>query len=428
MRVNADRVVVLGANGTMGAGASEVFAAAGFQVTMLARDLAKAEAGLESAQSMAKAEGVTELVTLGTYDADLPSAVAQAKIIFEALPEDLNIKREYFARVDQHRSPDSIVASVSSGLSMAEMAQGMSESFRRHFLGIHLYNPPHALVGAEVIANPETDPKIVDWVMEMLAKRLLRKVIVANDVPAFAGNRVGFKVLNEAAQLAQEHGVAFIDYIIGPYTGRALSPLSTIDLVGWDVHKAIVDNVYEKSTDEAHSLFHLPDYMNKFIAEGRLGNKTPKLGGFYRRDGKIRQALDPATGEYQQSKVAPVEFIEQMKGLNRLGKYTQAMGVLAEARGFEADLVRRVIIGYISYALNRVGEVAKTTTDIDTIMNFGFNWTPPSVLADLIGARRTIELMDAAGLKVPAVLEQAARKGERLYQGSTQEYTRTLAG
>ena len=90
----------------------------------------------------------------------------------------------------------------------------------------------------------------------MLTKRLGRKVIVTKDMPAFVGNRVGFKVLNETAQLAAEHGVAYIDYLIGPHTGRAMAPLATVDLVGWDVHKAIVDNVHANCKDEAHESLH----------------------------------------------------------------------------------------------------------------------------------------------------------------------------
>ena len=53
-------------------------------------------------------------------------------------------------------------------------------------------------------------------------------------MPAFAGNRIGFKVLNEVAQLAEEHGVQLMDTLVGPYTGRAMAPLATVDLVGWD--------------------------------------------------------------------------------------------------------------------------------------------------------------------------------------------------
>ena len=280
------KVVILGANGTMGAPAGAVFASAGFDVVMLARDLEKAQTAVGGAQTAARAEAVAELVKHGTYDRDLERTVADADLIFESLAEDLNLKKTFFERVDKCRRPDSIVATGSSGLSIAEMARGRSDSFRQHFLGIHLFNPPQVIVGAEVIPQDATDPKVTANACEMLAHRLGRKVIVTGDRPAFVGNRVGFKVLNECAELSEEHGVAFIDYVVGPQTGRAMAPLATIDLVGWDVHKAIVDNVYANTEDEAHSSFRLPAFMERGVKEGRLGDKTPKEGGFYRKDGK----------------------------------------------------------------------------------------------------------------------------------------------
>ena len=172
------------------------------------------------------------------------------------------------------------------------MARGRSDSFRKHFLGIHLFNPPQVIVGTEVIPHPETDPQVTRKACEMLAHQLGRKVIVTRDRPAFVGNRVGFKVLNECAQLSQEHGVAFIDYVVGPHTGRAMAPLATIDLVGWDVHKAIVDNVYANTEDEARTAFRMPSFMERGVEAGHLGDKTPKLGGFYRKDGKAVEVLD----------------------------------------------------------------------------------------------------------------------------------------
>src|SRR6185503_169695 len=98
-----------------------------------------------------------------------------------------------------------------------------------------------------------------------------------------------FKVLNEAAILAEAHGPAFMDALIGPHTGRAMPPLATVDLVGWDVHKAIVDNVLANTKDEAHAAFAMPGYMSSLLANGHLGDKTPAKGGFFRKvkDGKV---------------------------------------------------------------------------------------------------------------------------------------------
>ena len=151
-----NKVVIIGANGTMGAGAGCVFAGAGYNVTMLARSPGKAAEGLTDAQNDARAEAIAERISLGSYDADLGRTVGEAAIVFESLAEDLPLKKQFFELIDKSRRPDSIIATGSSGLSIAEMARGRSESFRRNFLGVHLFNPPHVIVGTEVIPGPDT--------------------------------------------------------------------------------------------------------------------------------------------------------------------------------------------------------------------------------------------------------------------------------
>lgn len=423
------RVVIIGANGTMGAGAACVFAGAGYQVTMLARSRDKAGAGLAEVQNDARAEAIAERIALGSYDDDLAKTVGEAAIVFEALAEELPLKKHFFELVDKNRRPDSIVATGSSGLSIAEMALGRSESFRRNFLGIHLFNPPHVIVGTEVIPGHETQTAVLERVVAILTKRLGRKVIVTKDMPAFVGNRVGFKVLNETAQLAAEHGVAFIDYLIGPHTGRAMPPLATVDLVGWDVHKAIVDNVHANCEDEAHDCFKMPSFMERGLKEGCLGDKTPERGGFYRRTGADVFVLDPKTGGHQPyQKPAPIEFVEKMKWLHRVGRYADSLRVLAEAKGADAELCRRVVLGYVSYALNRVGEVAASAEDVDTIMSYGFNWAPPTAIVDLLGAKNTVAILEKLKLPVPKTVEQAASGGAKMFSGGVLKYGRTFVG
>jgi 3-hydroxyacyl-CoA dehydrogenase, C-terminal domain/3-hydroxyacyl-CoA dehydrogenase, NAD binding domain len=297
------------------------------------------------------------------------------------------------------------------------MCAGQSDGFRRNFLGIHFFNPPTMIVGCELIPHAGTDPAITAFVRDLLDGPLGREVIETADTPAFAGNRVGFKVLNEVAQLAEEHGVAFMDQLVGPHSGRAMAPLVTVDFVGWDVHKAIVDNLYANTKDEAHATFKLPAYMQRGIDAGRLGNKTK--AGFFKKDGKTLLVLDPKSGDYRaHSEVAtPVpEFVEQMKTAIRVGRYQRAMDVFCNAEGKEAQMLRRVVLGYISYGLNRVGEVVQRPRDVDRIMGFGFNWAPPSVLVDAIGARRTITLLEQAKLAIPRVVVEAAEKNIHLFE------------
>ena len=416
------KIVVLGANGAMGSGSGAVFASAGIPTVFLARSLEKAEAGRARAEQLSKGKVAPKSISIGTYDADLANVVAEADLVFEAVAEDLATKQQVFELIDRARTPGSIIATVSSGLSIAAMCGSCSADFRKNFLGVHLFNPPTLITGTEIIPHGETDRTVVEQMRQILEATFGRVVIECKDTPAFAGNRIGFKLLNEIAQLAEEHGVAYMDQLVGTHTGRALPPLATIDLVGWDVHKAIVDNLHATTRDEAHAAFALPGYMARGIERGHLGRKTRDKGGFFRVDGKgadaVHFVLDPATGDYKPlSEVRPPvpTFIERMKAALKSGSHPEAFDILVRADGKDAALLRRVMLGYISYSLGRVGEVVEAARDVDRIMGFGFNWAPPSVLVDAIGAPRTIELLQKEHLSVPPVVATAASAGAPLF-------------
>ncbi|HEY4181210.1 MAG TPA: 3-hydroxyacyl-CoA dehydrogenase family protein [Kofleriaceae bacterium] len=416
------KVVVLGANGAMGSGAAAVFASAGAPTVLLARTTEKAEAGRARADQLTKGRIPPHLLRCGDYGHDMAELIGDADLVLECVSEDLACKREMFERVDHMKREDAIVATVSSGLSISEMSRGLSDGFRRHFLGVHLFNPPTVITGCELIPHLGTDPGVVAAVRDFLTSVCGREVVECNDTPAFAGNRLGFKVLNEVAQLAEEHGVAFVDQLVGPHTGRALPPLATIDLVGWDVHKAIVDNLFARTHDVAHDKFRLPPYMQRMIDKGHLGRKTRDKGGFFRVEGKGADAktfvLDPRTSDYRLlTEVAPPmpAFIERMKAALRTHDHRAAMEVLCSAPDREAELLRRILLGYISYGLGLVGEVVDRPRDIDRIMGYGFNWAPPSVLVDAIGPGRTIVMLEKAKLPVPTPILEAATHQRALF-------------
>jgi 3-hydroxyacyl-CoA dehydrogenase len=398
----------------MGYGSAALFTQAIPEVTFLARTKAKAEAGLGAAIKQVRSPTVASRARVGDYEHDLEQAVAEADLVFEALTEDFDVKKDIFDRVEKARRDDGIVATVTSGLSINKLAEGRSDSFRRNFLGLHFFNPPNVIVGTELIAGDDTDPELVDFVEAFSRVRLGREMIRTFDAPAFAGNRVGFKVLNEAAQLAEELGPVLVDKLVGPYTGRAMTPLATIDLVGWDIHRAIVDNVYENTNDEAHETNKLPGYMDKLMERGVLGDKTGR-GFFWRDEEKVVHALDPVSGDYKpqaEVKLPNLDYIDQVAALHRDARYEEAMQVFLSAEGDEAAIARKVIAGYISYAFHRVGEVTETIDGIDRIMGAGFNWAPPGVLVDTIGKAATVDMIEKAGLPVPEILAEAARTGE----------------
>jgi len=404
-----DHVVVLGANGTMGYGSAALFTQAVPRVTFLARSREKAEEGLQAAIKQVRSPTVASRADVGDYGQDLEKALETADIVFEALTEDLEIKREMFDKVEKARRDDSIVATVTSGLSINQLCEGRGDSFRKHFVGLHFFNPPNVIVGTELIAGDDTDPALVDFVEAFSRLRLGREIVRTSDSPAFAGNRVGFKVLNEAAQLAEQLGPVLVDRLLGPYTGRALTPLATIDLVGWDIHRAIVQNVHQNAADEAHATLKMPDYMANMMEAGVLGNKTG--GGFFKRDGDTRLALDPASGDYAPEsdiKLPDLSYIDDVARMHSVGRYAEGMAVFLAAEGDEAAIARKVIAGYISYAFHRAGEVTESITGIDMIMGAGFNWAPPSVLVDTIGPGPAVAMIEQAGLPVPSILADAA--------------------
>ena len=104
--------------------------------------------------------------------------------------------------------------------------------------------------------------------------------IVASDayVSKHATVGEGTVVMHEALQYAERYqdngGIDYIDALLGPFTGRTMPPISTADFVGLDVHKAIVDNIYENTNDYVHEKFVLPAYAQKLIDEKKLGRKS----------------------------------------------------------------------------------------------------------------------------------------------------------
>ena len=241
----------------------------------------------------------------------------------------------FFARVDASAKPDAIVATVSSGLSIAAMCAGQSDGFRTHFLGIHFFNPPTVIVGCELIPHAGTDPAVTAFVRELLAGPLGREVVETSDTPAFAGNRVGFKVLNEVAQLAEEHGVAFMDQLVGPHSGRAMAPLVTDRLrrlgrAQGDRRQPLREHEGRGARGVQAARVHAARHRCR---PPRQQDRRPASS---RRTARRQLVLDPKSGDYRPlAEVAtPLPaFVEQMKSAIRVGRYQRAMDAFCDADG-----------------------------------------------------------------------------------------------
>ena len=263
------KIVVIGGTGTVGKNVAGIFASFGnANVYSVGRNLEKAgKACLESALSV---KAITVKSNIFPVEMDnLEEVVKDADLIFESVTEDLTIKKQIHSRINKTVENNTIIATGSSGLSIDELADCYDTSKRKHFMGIHFFNPPYNLSLCELIPSKYNEEKLINNVRDYLTNKLLRNTIIVKNEPAFLANRIGFMFMNEALQYAVEYsdhgGIDYIDAILGRYTGRNMKPLETVDFVGLDVHKAIVDNVYNNSVSNDNNYFILPGFINKLI-------------------------------------------------------------------------------------------------------------------------------------------------------------------
>ncbi|MDX1960544.1 MAG: 3-hydroxyacyl-CoA dehydrogenase family protein [Leptospiraceae bacterium] len=412
-------VTILGANGAMGSGSAGVIASFGeAKVYMLARDANKAKEGINAAVKSVRTDTIAKRMIAGSYEADLAKAVSESDWVFELVAESYEVKEPINKEIAKHRRPGTIVSTVSSGLSIERLSKVFDEDGQKHYFGTHFFNPPYKMILCELVTHKGNDPKVTKQLAEYLDKTLGRAVVFTNDTPAFAGNRIGFQLMNEIAQQAEKYndkgGLALMDEIMGGYTGRAMGPLATVDFVGLDVHKAIVDNLYEFTKDSAHETFKLPAYMQKLIDSGNLGAKSGQ--GLFKRtktaEGKREKFVyNIATGNYDPYPKFDIPFAKEASKRIGLSDYRGAMEVIKSATGLEAEICRYFLARYISYSLSIVGEVVPTKENADAAMGFGFNWVPASAFVDFLGGvEETIKFLEASKIEIPKELKDADKK------------------
>ncbi len=405
-------VVVLGASGTVGSLSGGLMAQNGLKVYFLSRTQQGSERGLLKAIAQARSEMIAQNIVCGDYDHLLKEAVGQADWIVEAVTEDADIKRRIYEQVEAYKKPQTIVSSTTSSLPLPELVRGRGDGFKKNFLSTHFYNPPGRMSACEVTGTQYTDPGIVDFMQQFLEKRLRRVVIRVKDAVAFAGNRIAFVLFSRITSLAREFGVEVMDYLIGPYTGRLMPPLATLDLVGLDIHKAIVNSLNTHTNDDLHSWLAVPGYINTMIQRNLLGNKAG--GGFYKKleSGKY-VFLDPVSCDYVPAIEPHVAFVEKAKHFIRMGMYKDAFDTIQSAQGKEAEVVKDILAAYVAYSYSLVGEVTDSSfgiEGIDKVMAYGFHWAAPSVIVEALGgANTTAQLLDKKGFKVPDALRQGLK-------------------
>ena len=397
MQINT--VTIVGANGTMGRNVAAIFAAFGNTKTYLvSRTVEKSQVAIEKAFKTVKAESIKEKMIAVDYSSfDL--CVEESDLIFEACAENWEVKEKIHSQIAQILSgkdsaKNKIVCTGTSGLSITKLAELYTEDVKNRFVGMHFFNPPYNMTLCELIPTEYSSQEYIDEIYDYLQNVLYRATVVTKDAPAFLGNRIGFQFINRLLQLAEEHkysgGIDYIDAIFGPFSGRNMAPLVTANFVGLDVHKAIVDNLYENTNDYAHEDYVLPKYVADMINNGNLGRKTGV--GLYKNvvhdSGiKIHQVYDIEHGYYREVIKYSFPFVEEMVAALRIGDYENAMKVLINNHSAEADLCRNMLMEYVVYSLKTTELVGENVHAADDVMATGFGWCPPLALIEAFGGK-----------------------------------------
>ncbi len=273
-----ERVFVAGA-GLMGHGIAQVLAAAGRRVELYEPELARAIAGRDRV-----AAGVDRLVAKGRLTppereallalitpTDRPDVVGVADLAIEAIPEDLDLKRSLLAGLDGRAPGRTIIATNTSSIPIAVLAEVIAPGRRARFVGMHFFSPVPVMPLVEVVRGAETDPETVAAIVG-LAGELGKRTIVSADRPGFIVNRTLFPLLVEAMRVLEEGTGSAADIDAGARLGlnHPMGPLELADFIGLDVCLDILRML----RDGLGERYAPPRVLEELVAEGRLGRKT----------------------------------------------------------------------------------------------------------------------------------------------------------
>jgi 3-hydroxyacyl-CoA dehydrogenase len=426
-------VAVLGA-GVMGARIAAHFANAGIPSYLLdivppdadagSRN-AIAAAGLDAARKSKPAAffepSLARLITVGNFEDDL-AKLADADWIIEAVVENLDLKRALLKKVDAVRKPGTIITTNTSGLPVAQIAEGFPDDFRRCWFGTHFFNPPRYMRLLELIPTPATDRALIHAVASFADVHLGKGVVLAKDTPNFIANRIGtFSVLN-VMRLMQEmnFSIEHVDALTGTPLGWPKSAtFRTIDLVGLDILGHVVRNMATSVKDERSEL-QLPPFYQQMLERKMLGDKTK--GGFYKKGKSTggeeeRLGLDWKTLEYRPRQKAKFPGLDMAKNLDDTGARVRMLLGLdgSSAKPDAAGLfLWQALSDLWTYSANRIPEIADTVVEIDRAMRLGFNWElGPFELWDAAGVEATVARMKKEVRPVAANVEKLLASGRK---------------
>lgn len=435
MKYHIHKAVVIG-SGTMGAAIAAHLANIGVPVALLDivdknspdknkivkegwdRCLKAKPANLMSAE-------LKSLVTLGNLEDDF-GAVAEADWVCEAIIENLKIKQDLMARIDEVRKPNAIVSTNTSGIPVHAIAEGRSKEFKQHFLGTHFFNPPRYLKLLEIIPTADTSKDVVEFMTHFSEYRLGKGIVLCKDTPNFIGNRVAFGTGAFAMDfiLNNDYTVDEVDALTGPLMGRPkTATFRLIDLVGvdvWDhVGKNLAPLIPHDKLGQKYLAAEKPRKLMETLLERKwLGNKTKV--GFYKEmrgeDGsKQFYSLDLNTLEHVPAGKPRFDSVKAAKEVEGLG---DRLKVMLEADDKAAKLVKALTYQSFQYVSTIIPEVADTAKPIDDAVRWGFmHEAGPFETWDMLGVKETVKRMKAEGYAPAKWVDEMLKNGcETFYQ------------
>ncbi|MGM0835112.1 MAG: 3-hydroxyacyl-CoA dehydrogenase [Bacillota bacterium] len=274
-----ERVIVIG-SGVMGRGIAYVSALGGFTTTLVdvkEEQLMGAkkeihqiiEKGVERGKlSTTDADSINERLS---YSVHLEDVVKEADLIIEAVPENMDIKKSVFERIDQHAPSHCLFASNTSTMSPTEI--GSFTNRPEKVIAMHFFNPVHKMKLVEIVRGLETSDETAAAIRSV-SEKMGKETVVVNEFPGFVTSRISALVGNEAFYMLQE-GVGTpeeIDKAIKLGLNYPMGPFELGDLVGLDTRLNNLKYLHEKLGEK----YRPAPLLEKYVKAGRLGRKSGK--------------------------------------------------------------------------------------------------------------------------------------------------------